>query len=313
MNKLLIFLIVLVGAALLSFVVSGPNCGRAAERVQWPVMGTVAGLSVRGGNAEVRDAARLIAHDVFARLDGLLSAWNPASELSRVAPLPEDEMLAKVSPETRRCYEAAFAFVRESGGAFNPWVGKTLKTLDSDSRRHASDFDLGAIAKGFAVDVAFDAIRAANTNAEILIDLGGNLRAVGGEWTTGVRNPFAKGNAAQFMLRPGEAVATSGNYERFVVVDGVRRSHILDGRTGRPTTGIAGVTVVHPSSAMLADALSTTLFVLGPKAGAEFVAKFHPEASALWIPDEPDSPCIVATERMATRLNRPLWPVEVVK
>ena len=77
-----------------------------------------------------------------------------------------------------------------------------------------------------------------------MIDLGGNLRVVGGTWRTGVRNPFGTGYAATFVLTNGEAVATSGNYERFVEKDGVRYSHILDGRTGKPATGIAGVTVI---------------------------------------------------------------------
>ena len=104
------------------------------------------------------------------------------------------------------------------------------------------------------------------------------------------------------MLTNGEAVATSGNYERFVERDGVRYSHILDGRTGEPVTGIAGVTVIAPS-ATLADGLSTTMFVLGPEEGMRFLGQWHPDIAALWIPDTPDAPEILASPVMSARLS----------
>ena len=153
----------------------------------------------------------------------------------------------------------------------------------------------------------------------LLLDLGGNLRAVGaGEWRTGVRNPFRGVDASQpeicavITLVGGESVATSGNYERFVEKDGKRLSHILDGRTGEHVSGIAGVTVVTPREygATLADGLSTTLFVLGPEAGAAFLKRFYPLALALWIPDDPASPRIIVTPDMAYRLERIEWPAE---
>jgi thiamine biosynthesis lipoprotein len=123
-----------------------------------------------------------------------------------------------------------------------------------------------------------------------------------------VRNPFGTGYAATITLTNGEAVATSGNYERFVERDGVRYSHILDGRTGEPTTGIAGVTVIA-SSATLADGLSTTLFVLGPEEGMRFLEKWHPGVAVLWIPDSPDAPEIFASPAMAARLTDVAFPL----
>jgi thiamine biosynthesis lipoprotein ApbE len=102
-------------------------------------------------------------------------------------------------------------------------------------------------------------------------------------------------------LKPGEAVATSGNYERFVEIDHVRYAHIMDARTGRPVKGIAGVTVVAPS-AMLADGLSTTLFVLGPEAGFQFLERY-PGCEAVWIRDTPESPEILCTPGIALRLR----------
>jgi hypothetical protein len=119
---------------------------------------------------------------------------------------------------------------------------------------------------------------AAEAGAEgVLLDLGGNLKAVSGSWTTGIRDPGnPSGIAERIVLTNGMACATSGEY--------VRGKHIYDGRTGRPVTNaVASVTVVHPSSAMLADALSTTLFVLGREEGEVFLRRFYPEARAYWI------------------------------
>jgi thiamine biosynthesis lipoprotein len=78
------------------------------------------------------------------------------------------------------------------------------------------------------------------------------------------------------VLTNGMACATSGEYER--------GKHIYDGRTGLAVTNnLVSVTVVHPSSAMVADGLSTTLFVLGVEAGERFLKAHHPEATAYWI------------------------------
>ncbi len=104
------------------------------------------------------------------------------------------------------------------------------------------------------------------------------------EWRVGVRDPFAKdGYVGVAALRPGEAVATSGNYERFVTMKGRRLSHIMDPRSGRPVEGLASVTVLA-TSAMEADALSTALFVLGAAEGTELLAR-HPGCCAVFITD----------------------------
>ena len=286
---------------------------------RWPIMGSVAQLTVRADAA--RGEALLPAvQSAYVRLDALLSAWNPDSELSRLAAAHCTNWVAAASPEVRPCYAAALELETRSGGAFNPHVGARLRELGVSGGGSYSDFDRGAIAKGFAVDVAAaDLARAAGTNAlpSLLLDLGGNLRIVGdGVWRTGVRNPFDRDgrHAAVIALTNGESVATSGNYERFIERDGIRYSHILDGRTGEPTRGLAGVTVVTPPDygALLADGLSTTLFVLGPGDGARFLARHYPRALALWIPDTPDAPRILATGGMAARLTHAAWSVETV-
>ena len=196
--------------------------------------------------------------------------------------LSEEEILSQCgkspmlySRDVRPCYEAAFKLMHESGGAFNPrWRGP--KTLD-----------LGAIAKGFAVDVAAKDCYA--DHADALIDIGGNIKAVRGEggshrpWRTGVMDPNGGGFAAVVELREGEALATSATY--------YRGNHIYDGRTGLAVSnGVASVTVLC-NSAMWADGLSTTLFVLGPDEGKKFLDDKlkllvgDMAVSALWIMD----------------------------
>ena len=294
------------------------NTRTTPRRVEWPVMGTVAGLTYRGGDAAAQDSIRESVQQTYLRLNALLSAWDPDSELCRLARAGDTNAFAHASTEVRPCYQAALDLAAASGNAFNPRVGARLRELGFSHGQPFCDFDLGAIAKGFAVDVAARALPSDLPFDGLLVDLGGNLRAVRGSWRTGVRNPFGDGLAAALVLADGESVATSGNYERFVERDGKRYSHILDGRTGEPVTGVAGVTVVTPPTlgATLADGLSTTLFVLGPTEGVRFLrehAETYGAAQVLWIPDTPANPEILATPEMAARLADAAFPVRMVR
>lgn len=301
------------------YLLSRSHARASLRHVEWPVMGTIAGLTFRGdGDAAAQDAVRESVQQTYARLNALLSAWDPDSELCRLANSNDTNAFARASAEVRPCYQSAFDLVAASGNAFNPRVGARLRALGFNHGHPFCDFDLGAIAKGFAVDTACRELPADLPFAGLLVDLGGNLRAVRGTWRTGVRNPFGGGAAAVIMLAEGESIATSGNYERFVERDGKRYSHILDGRTGEPVTGIAGVTVVTPPAlgATLADGLSTTLFVLGPTEGARFLrehAKKYGAAQVLWIPDTPANPEILATPELAARLTNAAFPVRMVR
>lgn len=249
-------------ASQVALVCASAGCGRlAVDRVEWPVMGTVAAVQTRGARLErdkTSSAAVARALSVTKDVERLLNAHNPDSELSRLASFTEREALdmcdrdAGVDPalKTRPCYEAAFRLMRASGGAFNPrWRGP-------------GTLDFGAIAKGFAADAIFEACRG-GAEVDMLVDLGGNLKSLRGSWRTGVKDPNGDGLAAKVDLREGEALATSATY--------YRGSHIHDGRTGLAVSnGVASVTVLC-DSAMWADGLSTTLFVLGPEEGRAFL------------------------------------------
>ena len=265
MTRLFALLLVLLPAA---------GCGpRVSHSPEWMTMGTVAKVSFKrasgfcfAASAADDDRGRRIvdtARAACSEVESRLSVWKKDSEISHYTSIDS------VSPETRPCYEAAFRLQKVSGGVFNPfWRGK------------GKGPDLGGIAKGFAVDLAAQRLCAGDVSPSsggegILIDFGGNLKVVSGEWRTGIRNPGG-GDMVAIVLTNGMACATSGEYER--------GKHIYDGRTGMPVSNnLVSVTVVHPTSAMLADGLSTTLFVLGRKEGEAFLEKHFPEAKAYWI------------------------------
>ncbi len=137
--------------------------------------------------------------------------------------------------------------------------------------------DLGAIAKCFAVDQAAEVLIAHGVKNAV-VDIGGELRVIGQKpgnppapWRTGIRNPRGDEPLEELPLADA-AVATSGDYENYFIYKGKRYEHIIDPRTGLPLAeGTASVTVVHPASCLAADALATSLCVLGPKAGGEFI------------------------------------------
>jgi thiamine biosynthesis lipoprotein len=324
-------------------VLTGCGSKRHIARCQWLTMGTIA--AVQASTQEEAQRARDCVQPIFNQVNARFSTWQEETELSAINRAAGTEAPTALSPELQTVMLAALNMSRESEGAFNPLVGSLMAawgfgngatpseppsqdalqaaTLLADWRaiqfnaenrpctlylpRKGMKLDLGAIAKGYAVDIAYDKLaQAGYTN--VLIDLGGNLRAIGeaasgrGGWRTGIRNPFAEEICiAQFLLTNGEAVATSGNYERFVEINNIRYAHIMDARTGRPVRGMAGVTVIAPS-AMLADALSTTLFVLGAEKGRELL-KRYPNCEAIWILDTPEQVTLICTPLIAKRLT----------
>jgi len=139
-------------------------------------------------------------------------------------------------------------------------------------------FDVGGIAKGYAVDLASRKIRAMGVKSAI-INAGGDLMLIGrrtdGEpWRIAIRHPRRAGSFLGYIDVVDAAVATSGDYERYFIEGGRRYHHILDPHTGMPGTASNSVTVVAPS-ACLSDALATGLFLLGPERGLGLVEELE--------------------------------------
>lgn len=160
---------------------------------------------------------------------------------------------------------------------------------------------LGGIAKGTIVDRA-SAVLKQRGYVNHLIVAGGDLYASGRKasrrWNIGVRAPKGRGLHATIEVE-NEGMATSGNYERYFVKEGVRYHHILSPETGMPVRGVSSVTVKAPSAG-LADAFSTAVFVLGIEKGLALATQ-RPDLEALVFDDENFEP--TATPGMQTRLE----------
>ena len=276
------------------------------------VFGTLVEVSVTG---VPEPQARAATDDVLAHFDALhrrLHAWQP-SELSALnAALARGERV-QVSPELMAMLKEAQALAAQSGERFNPaigglvalwgfhtdapqaqlpaaaaiadWVARRPRMADIvfegdtvASRNPAVQLDLGGYAKGRALDDAA-AIFKAHGIDRALINIGGNVLALGDRgdrpWRVGIRHPRTSGTLATLDLHDGEALGTSGDYQRYFEVDGRRYCHLIDPTSGRPADALQSVTIlVHGARAgTRSDALSKPLFIAGPEALAGQAAR----------------------------------------
>ena len=267
------------------------------------LMGTVVEITLLdGGAGSDAEAAMEAAFSAMAEVEASMSAHRDDSEVARLNAAAEP---VEVSAATAEVLELGLQMAATSGGAFDLTLGrlKTLWGFDGDAPRVPSDpeiaaalrgigptslhlegrrvtkgdaalgVDLGAIAKGYAVDRAVAALQAAGIR-HASVNAGGDLRLIGDRggrpWRIGIQHPRDPQGVLVTLELADAAVVTSGDYERFFEVDGVRYHHILDPRVGRPADACRSVTVVAASAAE-ADALATAAFVLGPEAGRRLV------------------------------------------
>lgn len=132
----------------------------------------------------------------------------------------------------------------------------------------------GGIGKGYAAECARRLLRAQGVKSGI-INAAGDLATWGNQpdgkpWTIGIADPNAKDEAFSYMTISDLAVATSGNYEKYVMINGKRYSHTIDPKTGLPVSGIKSVTIICPN-AEIADAMATPVMVMGVRAGLHLI------------------------------------------
>ena len=266
-------------------------------------MGTVVTIHVVGDHPDA-DGAIARAFDWFREIEARCTRFDADSEIMQLAARPGVPMRA--SAVVFEAVRFALSVARETGGAFDPTVGgrmaargfnrehrtgRVVRSVESDGAsyrdvdldvaertitlRRPLTLDLGAVAKGLAVDTAARELR---RFGDFAIDAGGNLylggrNPEGSPWSVGVRHPRADGALLDTLRVSGAAVCTSGDYERPVLEDrAAGQHHLLDPRTGASPTAAASVTVVAPT-AMLADALATAAFVLGPVDGLRLLER----------------------------------------
>jgi len=240
------------------------------------------------------------AEDEARRIELKFSRYREASVVSEInrnagrTPVAADD-------ETAALVRAATDLSRLTGGRFDPTVGALrrawdfkngrvpsrdevdalLPLVDSDSvsvrdrtvflRRPGMEIDLGGVGKEYAVDRVADLLRSEGIRSAI-VNFAGDVRTVGGRgdgrpWSVGIVDPRAS-DRCRFAVRAiGDVgVATSGDYERGFVKDGVRYHHILDATTGWPARGVASATAVA-ATAYLAGRFATAAFLLGAEDG----------------------------------------------
>jgi thiamine biosynthesis lipoprotein len=185
-------------------------------------------------------------------------------------------------------------------------VGFEKLILDDENRtvRFAVDgmrIDLGGIAKGYAVDKAIEAARRCGA-VGVMVDIGGDVRCFGkppegrDEWRIGLQDPNSaiegmSGSGLVLTLTvTNAAVATSGDYQQFAMIDGKRYSHIMNRKTGTSVDGLSSVTIIS-ENATDADALATSVSVMGPVNGIALIEKL-PKIEAILMTPPPNSQII---------------------
>jgi FAD:protein FMN transferase len=276
-------------------------CARAPEPVrrEFFALGTLVEITVYGLD-EARALAAIGA--ARAELERLDAAWRPwgAGELGTLNRALEAGASAPVSAELAALLARAAALERASGGRFNAGIGQLVRLWDFDgeapqgpppdaghiaawraaapglaalrvaggvaaSANRALAVDLGAIGKGYGARRAGVAL-ASHGVRDALLAVGGDILALGQAggrpWRIAIRGPRG-GLLGGLTLASGEAVSTSGDYERYYVWNGRRFHHLLDPATGADAGGVREVLVVTDDP-VLADAAATALFVAGP-------------------------------------------------
>jgi thiamine biosynthesis lipoprotein len=262
----------------------------------------VTGIDPERGDPAAREAVEL-AHAEIQRISSLL--WEGDS-LSAVFQINASSDSVRVDSEVTDFLDRSIQYNEMSGGAFDITIEPVLSlyAFTSDDARpppvdsirlqleligidgfHVGDENyivksrpdvrlaVGGVAKGYGVDRAVEILRSRGITGAV-VNAGGDLYCLGTNngrpWRVGIRDPDDAEGVVRVLNVSDEAVATSGDYQRFFVVDGVRYHHILDPSTGKPARGTRSATVIAATTEM-ADALATAAFVLGAQRGIEML------------------------------------------
>ncbi|PHN06014.1 FAD:protein FMN transferase [Flavilitoribacter nigricans] len=272
------------------------------------LMGSRFVISVVGQDQTVAEQQIDAAVAEIQRIEHLISSWDETSQTSEInrqagiAPVKVDTELLelirrsqKISEITQGAFDISFGSIDKEIWHFDgtmtalpaPDVAKqsvrlinyrniildeaaqTIFLKDAGMR-----IGFGAIGKGYAAEKAKAVLVDAGVTDGI-VNAGGDLTVWGHQpdgspWTIGIANPENKLDAFSYLEISNSAVVTSGNYEKFVEIDGKRYTHIIDPRTGYPVSGLKSVTIICPNAEM-ADALATSVFVLGKEIGLDLI------------------------------------------
>lgn len=293
-----------------------PRGPEIVKRTQF-VMGTLVEITVVAEDSQATADAITQAFQEMQRVEKLMSRSMEGSEVRRIN-RAAGERPVEVSRDLFSVVRVAMEVSRLSAGAFDITVGNLVSlwtrcwkenripseqevaavlrgvgfgALDIDEtnktlflKKEGMELTLGGIAKGYAVDRAFCGLQDGGFK-NIIVNAGGDLRTggtkLGAPWVVGIQDPRDKSRIMARLRETDAAVATSGDYERYFMKNGVRYHHILDPRTGFPSTRCRSVTVLC-DELIRADSLATAVFVLGPEQGLSLVEKL-PTMEALIV------------------------------
>ena len=270
-------------------------------------MGSRFDISVVADSKEEGDVFIDLAISEISRIEKLISSWDKNSQTSLInknsglKPVKVDKELfqlieraLKVSRLTNGAFDISFASmdkIWKFDGSMSTMpsadiikksvekVGYQNILLDTENQTvflklKGMKIGFGAIGKGYAADKAKALLIEKGVEAGI-INASGDLNAWGKQpngkdWMVAIVNPLNKEKVFSWFSAHNNAVVTSGNYEKYVKFNGELYSHIIDPRTGYPSKGILSVTV-FTKTAELADALATSIFVMGTETGLDFI------------------------------------------
>lgn len=275
------------------------NC---VQRSTLYVFGTLVEVVIRGASRDIAQQAFVQIAQSFRRFHRDWNAWKPG-QLTRLNADLAQGRAQTVTPDLRQLIVQAKSLSAMSGELFNPAIGRLIAAWgfhDDDlpegpppddaaisrlvaahprmgdvqidgnriwSINPAVQLDVGAFAKGAALDWAMTLLKGLGVRHAVL-NAGGGVQVIGRHgvrpWRVGIRHPLSWGVIAAAELAPGEALHTSGNYERYRSYQGVRFSHLIDPRSGRPAERIVSASVIAANGAM-ADAAATALAIAGPQ------------------------------------------------
>ena len=273
------------------------------------MMGTYVSIFVYDGDkskTQIQPAVEK-AFERMRQIEVETSSQIHGSELARVNRLAGVQRV-KISPDLFRVLKRALEIGKLSQGAFDVTIGAEISLWNFDPNNPTiptiaeiqallplvnfrlislndslanlpqlgMKIDLGGIAKGFAVDEAIAVLQQYGIT-DAMIDAGGDIRTIASAWTTGkrrvwIRHPRKSDAFFGYFPLDSGSVATSGDYQQYVIRNGVRFHHILNPRTGLPARGCVSITILADNT-MDADALATAVFVLGPRRGLDLIEK----------------------------------------
>jgi len=263
---------------------------------------TVVATGESEGNAYID-----LAVNEISRIEKEISSWNPESETSKIIayagihPVKVDKELfdlvtraIKISELTNGAFDITYASmdrIWKFDGSMKQLptdneiaqsvasVGYKNIVLDAENqtvflKKKGMRIGFGAIGKGYAADQAKKLLLSKEVKGGI-INASGDLTTWGTQpdgkpWMVGITNPLNKDKVFSWFPLYNNAVVTSGNYEKYVELNGKKYTHIIDPRTGWPVSGLTSATVFAPK-AELADALATSVFVMGRDTGLDFI------------------------------------------